>query len=452
MYTQLAEGLKSDSSADVNMAIRARMDEVFSIKLKALHEEERHEVNPGLEVQLAARSFGAISADEHNGVILAVFQNKDAVAHYFDYLERNPSVETYELEASGVDIDSGESGSVDIDNITSDTGHKYHAFVYMHPDETVFDDDYEDGDIEDQLEDSQMESEDLTEAYHAAGTINGKPWSVRYGDFPSKGQIAKHNEHLSSEEHSAIHAHIEDHSDDDFTGTKSNQKGHKVVCTHNGGYHGESEEIEGEEIDEAKAADELPPIDQSAAAKRKAMQAKKDALEDRDADDWFGGKTPKATAPKKVARVVKGASYAGGASKPDEDDEDSPPKAIAAAAKRGRGRPRKHPLPEGIEITEDTDLDSLDEESDEQIMEVLRKIRINSRGQKSIKMKCAKGFKWDESIRACLKITGSEVAVMRRASRKALLTKRAEGGALKVRFKRRINKAFRFRKLMGMKI
>jgi hypothetical protein len=111
---------------------------------------------------------------------------------------------------------------------------------------------------------------------------------------------------------------------------------------------------------------------------------------------------------------------------------------------------KKHSIDEDLDLS--ADLDALFEAEEEQIMEVLRKIRINSRGQKTIKMKCAKGFKWDEGIRACLKITGSEVAIMRKASRRMLLTKRAEGGALKVRFKRRITRAFRYRKMMGMKV
>lgn len=88
----------------------------------------------------------------------------------------------------------------------------------------------------------------------------------------------------------------------------------------------------------------------------------------------------------------------------------------------------------------------------EQIDEVIRKIRVNSRGKKTIKMQCAPGFRWDPHIEACVKITGQELAVMRKASRRALITKRSEGSAFKVRLKRRIKRAFKFRQMMGMRV
>ena len=252
-------------------------------------------------------------------------------------------------------------------------------------------------------------------------------------DIPSVKQIAKHNEHLTTGEHHAILNHIEEHGDDNFENTKSTCQGHKVHCTHNGGVHGESVEL-----DEAKkAADEPDDVDQSKAAKRKAMQARMDALEDRKREaeeDPYSGKAPKANGPKRVP--VRTVTFKGPKEPDIETDDDETP---AAPVKRGRGRPKK--------IREEMSL-----EEQEELLEVLRKIRYNSHGVRSIKMKCMKGFKWDPTISACLKITGSEVAIMRRASRRALITKRSEGNALKVRFKRRINKAFRFRKMMGLKI
>jgi hypothetical protein len=91
-------------------------------------------------------------------------------------------------------------------------------------------------------------------------------------------------------------------------------------------------------------------------------------------------------------------------------------------------------------------------EAFEQIDEVERKIRVNARGLKTIKMKCPSGFKWDPSIQACMKISGAELATMRKASRHAIITKRAEGQAFKVRVKRRIRRAFKFREMMGLAV
>lgn len=81
--------------------------------------------------------------------------------------------------------------------------------------------------------------------------------------------------------------------------------------------------------------------------------------------------------------------------------------------------------------------------------EVKRQIKVNSKGVKRIKMKCGKGFKWDGS--ACVKITGAELAVSRIAKRKALITKRSQGNALKIRTLRKTRRARRFRKSMGLK-
>jgi hypothetical protein len=84
------------------------------------------------------------------------------------------------------------------------------------------------------------EDEVLDEGYHAAGTVNGKPWSVSYKDYPDHASLTKANQHLSKHEVSAVMNHIDDHSDDDFSNTSSVQNGHKVRVTHNGGFHGEN--------------------------------------------------------------------------------------------------------------------------------------------------------------------------------------------------------------------
>lgn len=121
--------------------------------------------------------------------------------------------------------------------------------------------------------------------------------------------------------------------------------------------------------------------------------------------------------------------------------------------------------PEYVQITDDeTDEDDeyLDIEDSvyenykfipsEPIHEVVRKIRINSRNVKSIKMKCTRGFKYDPTISACVKIGGAELATIRRGARHAVITKRAEGSAYATRIKRRTLRAFKFRKMAGLGI
>jgi hypothetical protein len=73
--------------------------------------------------------------------------------------------------------------------------------------------------------------------YHATGTVSGAKFHVKYADYPSNADIAKQNKHLSKDQVNAVGDHIEAHSEDDFTGTKSIQNGHKVHVTANGGYH-----------------------------------------------------------------------------------------------------------------------------------------------------------------------------------------------------------------------
>lgn len=95
-----------------------------------------------------------------------------------------------------------------------------------------------------------------------------------------------------------------------------------------------------------------------------------------------------------------------------------------------------------VDVDEDEELGPLDE--------VVRKIKINFKGKKRIKMKCQRGFKWDSSKRACVKIGGSEIAKMRKRLRRAVLTKRAKGVAFKTRVLRKTRKAKRFRRMMGL--
>lgn len=98
----------------------------------------------------------------------------------------------------------------------------------------------------------------------------------------------------------------------------------------------------------------------------------------------------------------------------------------------------------------DQDEDEEDfEEDGNMLMEVRRRIKIDSKGKKRIKMQCKPGYKWTGS--ACMKITGSELATKRKAKRKELINKKSQGSSFKIRMLRKSKKANRFRKAMGLK-
>ena len=109
---------------------------------------------------------------------------------------------------------------------------------------------------------------------------------------------------------------------------------------------------------------------------------------------------------------------------------------------------------EEIEITdEDGDgySDQLIDDENGQIFEVRRRIKVNFRGKRRVKMQCRVGFKWDATKKACVKITGAEVAQKRKSMRKAVRTRKSKGQGMKVRVARKTRKAKRFRKSMGLK-
>lgn len=91
-------------------------------------------------------------------------------------------------------------------------------------------------------------------------------------------------------------------------------------------------------------------------------------------------------------------------------------------------------------------------ESDEQIEEgAVRKIRVNSFGIKSVKMQCQKGSKWNPARKTCEVIVGQELSNKRMAIKHAIITKRAGGQVFKRRMVRKMRKADRYRKMMGLK-
>ena len=110
--------------------------------------------------------------------------------------------------------------------------------------------------------------------------------------------------------------------------------------------------------------------------------------------------------------------------------------------------------PEELELSdEDGDgySDQMIDDENGVIMEVRRRIKVNFRGKRRVKMQCRAGFKWDATKKACVKITGAEVAKKRLSMRKATRTKKAKGQTFKVRVLRKTRKAKRFRKSMGLK-
>lgn len=104
------------------------------------------------------------------------------------------------------------------------------------------------------------------------------------------------------------------------------------------------------------------------------------------------------------------------------------------------------------EVDDDFEMPLQEEDSvDDAIMvEVTRKVKVNFRGKKRIKMQCAPGYKWHQEGKVCQKITGAEVATMRKALRQAVRTRRAKGQSFKVRIARKTKKALRYRKGLGL--
>lgn len=80
------------------------------------------------------------------------------------------------------------------------------------------------------------------------------------------------------------------------------------------------------------------------------------------------------------------------------------------------------------------------------LFEVRKKIKMNFKGKKRIKMQCHKGFKYVPERRVCVKITGSEMMDMKRSHIKARRTKKAAGTGYQKRINKKTKRAMRFRK------
>jgi len=87
--------------------------------------------------------------------------------------------------------------------------------------------------------------------------------------------------------------------------------------------------------------------------------------------------------------------------------------------------------------------------TEETIEEIKRRIKINSKGKRRIKMQCKKGFKFDGT--KCVKISGGELVNKRKAIRRAVRTKRAKGSGFQKRIARLRNRAMKKRRGMGIR-
>ena len=80
------------------------------------------------------------------------------------------------------------------------------------------------------------------------------------------------------------------------------------------------------------------------------------------------------------------------------------------------------------------------------LTEVKKKVKMNFKGKKRIKMQCHKGFKYVPERRVCVKITGSEMMDMKRSHIKAKRTKKAAGTGYQKRINKKTKRAIRFRR------
>lgn len=91
------------------------------------------------------------------------------------------------------------------------------------------------------------------------------------------------------------------------------------------------------------------------------------------------------------------------------------------------------------------------DENGAQLDEIAKKIQVNHKGAKRIKMQCPAGFKFSTTEKACMKIGGDELAKRRKASVRAVVSRKAGGAALQNRANIRTKKAMKFRSAMGLK-
>ncbi len=109
----------------------------------------------------------------------------------------------------------------------------------------------------------------------------------------------------------------------------------------------------------------------------------------------------------------------------------------------------EHDAVEGLEVEFQLIIYTYNTSTEETLDEVKRRIKINAKGKRRIKMQCKKGFKFDG--KKCVKISGSELVTKRKAIRKAVRTKRSKGSGFQKRVARLRNRAIKKRNNMGVR-
>lgn len=77
-------------------------------------------------------------------------------------------------------------------------------------------------------------------------------------------------------------------------------------------------------------------------------------------------------------------------------------------------------------------------------------IKVNSKGVKTKRLKCPKGYRIGDNGTSCVPITGAEKSTKRKAIRQAVRTKRAEGAGARKKATRKRLKAMKRRKQYGL--
>ena len=89
--------------------------------------------------------------------------------------------------------------------------------------------------------------------------------------------------------------------------------------------------------------------------------------------------------------------------------------------------------------------------NDDDLNERRMKTRVDSKGRKTRRVKCAKGMRWSSSKNACVRMSADEQRSRRRGARKASRTRARQGSSARKRATLKRNRAMRFRKQQGVK-
>lgn len=105
---------------------------------------------------------------------------------------------------------------------------------------------------------------------------------------------------------------------------------------------------------------------------------------------------------------------------------------------------------EDSEEEEESDEDEDKKVVESYITEMKRLIKVNYRGAKRVKMKCAPGYKYNRKFHVCEKISGSLLSSMRKGVKKTLIKKSQGGLSLKRRTAFKTRRANKFRTSFGL--